>query len=82
MNKEINNLLYDIDAKIVSRVGNGVRGRIHFSCNSPIQLTLEQLADIQRGLGYHPAGYGMFSVTNTATIDKYSYTWQCSTSCD
>lgn len=76
-------VLYGVKAKITGRSGgNGISGRINFRATSDRKLTDQDIAIIQKKLGYHPMGYGLFSISRHENIDKCIYTWKCSASCD
>lgn len=75
-------LLYNTEARITKKQGNGISGRIFFEAISDRELSQRELFDIQVNLGYHPHGYDMFTVTKTYTESKYIYRWACSASCD
>lgn len=77
-------ILYDVEYRITSKVGNGIGGRISFLAKSQKELDINMIHFIQTKLGYPPEGYDCFSLSCT-TVDSNPtrvYTWQCSASCD
>lgn len=77
-------LLYDLKGKIVSREGgNGISGRILFEATSIGPITEQDLLILQARLGYHPAGYGHWlSYSNVPTKGGFKHAFKCSASCD
>lgn len=81
-------ILYDIEAKIIKTEGHGISGRIFFEARSERRITEKHAQMIQKQLGYHPAGYGLFDYHTSRLItklyDKNNHVarWKCSTSCD
>lgn len=77
-------ILYGIEARIYSRKGNGISGRITFEAISDNKLEASLVERLQMELGYHPAGYGgPWSIyPDTLANGKIRTTWQCSASCD
>lgn len=51
-------------------------GSVHFSYNG--ELTEDQAVKVQQESGYHPHGYGFYSLS----VDGGVTTWNCSNSCD
>lgn len=77
----------DIQAKIISKSGYGIDGRIYFQATSKYPLSIQEVAQIQIELGKHPGGYGIFIDENNISIyskekNIYITNWSCSASCD
>jgi hypothetical protein len=72
------------NAKIVQKVGNGVRGAVYFKAESSSEITPEKACEAQAKLGYIPQGYGFesFKTHWDAVLLRYTATWKCQASCD
>jgi hypothetical protein len=48
----------------------------------PSELAPGSLQEVQRHVGYHPAGYGFYNFKTEKINAGYLHTWQCANSCD
>lgn len=72
------------NAKIVKKLGQGVRGSIEFEMESMKEITPAQAMEAQLELGYHPQGYAFqdFKVKLDPVLHTFKATWKCQASCD
>lgn len=67
----------------IKRMGNGISGRVYFSVITDEPLSREDAGKVQAMTGYHPAGYGFFSLNSEKTDNgQYNNRWTCAASCD
>ena len=51
---------------------------INFMLETKREISVGELQEIQKEAGFHPAGYGFYSMRKT----PFGYIWQCAASCD
>lgn len=72
-----------IRSKKTGSTGNRVSDHVNFEMVTDVEPTSDQVAEEQRKLGYHPAGYGGPNGVSTVKQDKhYKTVWYCYASCD
>jgi Na+-transporting NADH:ubiquinone oxidoreductase subunit NqrA len=66
----------------VIRVSADTR-RVVFEATSRVELSEDQIAELQKQAGYHPAGYGgPIEIHHSFKRGRHHYVWACWGSCD